>query len=761
MQDLGNTHFSFTHHLDACDPPGLPARNGRDDPGDELAGLGRWWLDRQAGRIVLSGVAARFLGVGRRLPVGACLANVEPDDRAAVRALLDGPGAGAADCEFRVRTAGHGQTWLRLQAVPGAGWGMAAGILVDVTAEKRAQTRERFNFALTRYLIGTDSIDEAVDRILQLVCEELGWEWGAFWALDDGGAAGRLRCRHAWHARGSLAPFRRASADLPLAPGEGLIGQVWLDGEARWIEDASANPDLVRAAAARACGLQSAYFFPVVFTDTDGRVLRPGVLEFFSDLQRQRDAQLPGLATSISAMIGQAVARLAQQERVRQQARTDEMTGLANRSHFHAQLDARLAACARAAEPDRTFGVLFVDLDQFKPINDAFGHDAGNDVLATFAARLRALTPPGWCAGRLGGDEFALLSPPRTDGAQLEGELAAVADAVLRAARERFAYREHLLAVSASVGISVFPEHGTSTRELLHAADAAMYLSKHRGRNLATRFSGNSTLQQIEAARQLTLQSELHYAAQRGEFFLEYQPICDSGDLGVVAAEALLRWRRQDGTIVPPSVFIPVAEQSRLIVDIGRWVLTQVCRDLPRLHAAGLGGAAGLRVHVNMAAPEFVAGGLPDELIAIVADAGVDPRHICLELTESVVMEHAATSIPIMRRLRACGFEIGLDDFGMGYSSLSMLKDLPIAALKIDRSFMAGVPHEPDDNAIVRTILDLGRHRRLQVIAEGVETDAQLGFLRQFGCVLVQGWLCGRPMALDKLLELSGTAAQV
>jgi EAL domain-containing protein (putative c-di-GMP-specific phosphodiesterase class I) len=310
--------------------------------------------------------------------------------------------------------------------------------------------------------------------------------------------------------------------------------------------------------------------------------------------------------------------------------------------------------------------------------------------------------------------------------------------------------------VSASIGISRYPDHGASTRELLHAADSAMYLSKHRGRNLATCFTGNSTLQQIEVARQLTLQSELHYAAARGELFLEYQPICDTSDtdadgsaLRIVAAEALVRWRRPDGEIVPPGVFIPIAEKSRLIVDIGRWVLKQVCLDLPRLHACGL---PGLRVHVNMAAPEFLDVELPDELDAILSAAGVDPRDICLELTESVVMQHAGTSIPIMRELQRRGFEIGLDDFGMGYSSLSMLKELPLATLKIDRAFMAGVPYDRDDNAIVRAIIDLGRHRRLQVIAEGVETDAQLSYLRQFGCNLAQGWLPGRPMPLERLL---------
>jgi diguanylate cyclase (GGDEF)-like protein len=706
-----------------------------DDAGDRLAGLGRWWLDRTGGTITLSAVAASFFGTGRHPD---CLARIEPEDRHVVRATLDRVKAGGTDaeCEFRVRTDGQGLRWLRLQQIGTS----AAGILVDVTAARQAAARERFNFALTQYLVGTDSIDDAVTGILQLVCEELGWEWGAFWALDD--RAGTLRCRYAWQApRQALAPFRAASARLAMAPGEGLIGTVWDTGEARWIEDASGTADLLRADAARACGLQSAYFFPVTFVASDACLMRPGVLEFFSAQQRQPDAQLPGLAKSISAMIAQAVERMTQQERIRVRAQTDEMTGLANRAHFYDQLDRQ----CRDARAGQTFGVLFVDLDQFKPINDAFGHDAGNVVLTAFAGRLRALAPPGWRIGRLGGDEFALLSAP---GATPE-ELERVAESVLDAARRRFVYGEHRLAVSASIGISTYPDHGGCTRELLHAADAAMYASKRNGRNLASRFSGDGA--PADAGHRIGLLTDLHGAIRRGEFFLEYQPIRTSGDMDIEAVEALIRWRRPNGEIVPPNVFIPLAEQSRLIVDIGRWVVRQACLDLARLRAAGLDR---VRVHVNMAAPEFIDAELPDRLTAVAAAAGVDPRGICLELTEGVVMKHADKAIAIMRELRRRGFGIGLDDFGMGYSSLSLLKNLPIGSLKIDRLFMAGVPYDRNDCAIVRSLLDLGRHMKLTVVAEGVETDAQLGYLRQFGCPLVQGWLPGRPVPLERLFDL-------
>lgn len=451
----------------------------RDDAGDRVAGLGRWWLTRAAGELVLSAVAAQFLGVERQPARASRLDHVDPADRAAVRTMLDRIEAGLAGvdadpCEFRVRRSGAGVRWLRLQVVGTlAGGAIVAGILVDITAAKQAATRERFNFALTQYLIGADGIDEAVVKILRLVCDELGWEWGAFWALDDGASV--LRCRYVWHVpRRALAPFMRASHSLAMKPGQGLIGSVWATGAARWVEDVSTHPHLMRADVARECNLQSAYFFPVTFVASDGRLVRPGVLEFFSEQQRQSDAQLPGLAVSISAMIAQAVERMTQQERIRVRAQTDEMTGLSNRSHFHDLLDDMCDGIA----PTDTFGVLYIDLDRFKPINDDFGHEAGNVLLTEFARRLRALAPPGWRVGRLGGDEFALLSAMNADRATIEG----VAEAVLDAARLPFAYGERRLTITASIGIAIHPEHGDCTRDLLHAADAAMYISKRKDR---------------------------------------------------------------------------------------------------------------------------------------------------------------------------------------------------------------------------------------------------------------------------------------
>jgi EAL domain-containing protein (putative c-di-GMP-specific phosphodiesterase class I) len=281
----------------------------------------------------------------------------------------------------------------------------------------------------------------------------------------------------------------------------------------------------------------------------------------------------------------------------------------------------------------------------------------------------------------------------------------------------------------------------------------AMYRVKQNGRNAQGFFSGiNASMfaaQRTLLVNQLTIEAELYHALIENQFFLEYQPVFDSHSEQMIAVEALIRWRRHTGEIVRPDIFIPIAEQSRLIVQIGRWVVRQACQDLAQLHSAGF---ANLRMSVNMAAPEFINAELPDELDAIIEASGIASHHLCLELTEGLVMQHPEKVLPVMTTLRQLGYQISLDDFGMGHSSLSRLKKLPISSLKIDRSFIAGLPHDRGDCAIVRTILDLGRHMKLQVIAEGVETDAQLIYLQQFGCTLVQGYVVSKPKSLRSLL---------
>lgn len=716
------------------------------DPLEDAASFGRWWHCSTSGVLSLSARAAAYLYVeaGEHASASDGFFNVVADDLLPLLATLEQAGEGltVAPREFRVIHPLDGMRWLRLVHLPGAG---TQGILLDITQVKHAAIRERLGFELTEFLVGSHAIGEVITNVIQLICRNLGWQWGAYWAPEPEQSTlpgpPRLACLHHWHQPDhDMGAFSAESLTLQMAPSQGLVGTVWQTGTASWVEDMANDPQFLRRKGAMACHLLSGYVFPVTYTDEDGTRHSPGVLEFYSNLARQPDAQLPDISATIGALIAQAAQRLDEQARILYLAQVDDLTSLANRSHFHT-----LLAKACAAPDAAAFDLMFVDLDRFKPINDAFGHAVGNVVLREFAQRLRQIAPPHAVVGRLGGDEFALLLPhgPGSD-------VHTLAQRVLAAARAPFDYQGVELSVSASIGISRFPDNGRHGEELLRNADAAMYRIKQNGRNgLAVSEPGTLQQQQLALARRLQIETELRHAVHGQGLRLMYQPIVDAHSGQLHAVEALVRWRRVDGSVVPPDVFIPIAEQSHLIVQIGRWVVQQACHDLAALHRTGL---PGLKVHVNMAASEFASETLPQDLLACTAAAGLAPAHVALELTEGMLMQHPEQVIPVMGRLRGHGFEISLDDFGMGHSSLALLKTLPISSIKIDRAFVRDLSPQGPDRAVLQTIVELGRHMRLDVVTEGIETAEQLATVRACGCQLVQGYLLARPMSREDIV---------
>jgi diguanylate cyclase (GGDEF)-like protein len=720
---------------------------------ERAAGFGQWWHDPQTGRSLLSPTAADYLEMPGR-PADSlddCFGHVVEDDLPGLTRLWTGAPP-QRPLDIRVIGLARGMRWLRVTPLPPdpARPHWRHGLLQDVTALTHAAVRERLGYALTEYLIGTHTLEDAITNVIQLICRNLGWEWGAYWRMEngDGDTGGALRCRHFWHPPDrDLEQFSVVSAALRMAPAEGLVGRVWATGEAEWVEDMSTDPRFLRRGSAQMCGLWSGYVFPVTYASDDGGRHRPGVLEFYSSLSRQPEAQLPKVSATIGALIAQTAQRLETEAVIHRLAQVDEMTELDNRAHFYAQLNRH---CAHSQREGRRFALMFIDLDRFKPINDAFGHEAGNAVLQEFARRLQALAPAPARVGRLGGDEFAVLVPDSGD----EQALAALVDAVLAAANRPFAYEGAALTVSASIGVSRFPDNGQTGPELLRSADAAMYRVKQNGRNGSNVFSTSSpdmlAEQRAKLARRLAIETELHAALRTGQFGLVYQPIVDLACGQLHGVEALIRWRKPCGEAVPPDVFIPIAEQSDLIIDIGRWVLGQALHDLASLQHGPL---RHLKVHVNLAASEFTSSALPELLQALSAECAVPPSQVVLELTEGMLMRQPEQVVRVMHQLRDIGCEISLDDFGMGHSSLSMLKSLPISSLKIDRSFVRDLPSGERDRAIAQTILDLGQHLQLDVIAEGIESAAQLDVLSACGCRFGQGYLLGRPLPLQALIQ--------
>lgn len=723
---------------------------------EDTAGFGRWWFDPETSQIALSAAAARYLNVGERhyYRLDDCFIHVIADDMLRLMRKINSRPAHPLHCEFRVVSATEGLRWLRLSSLSEEAPSpqILSGIVVDITAIKLTAMRERLGFELTEFLVGSHTLSDAVTNVIQLICKNLGWEWGAYWALEHlPQDVPQLACKYHWHhPEHDMTAFSAASATLRMAPGEGLVGRVWQSGKPSWVEDMANDARFLRRTSARACQLWSGYVFPVTYLSEDGQQHTPGVLEFYSSLSRQPEAQLPNLSATIGALIAQTAQRLEHQAHVLHLAQVDELTGLANRSHFHVQL---AKACAQNTKAYASFGLMFIDLDRFKAINDAFGHDAGNIVLCEFARRLQALVPHGASAGRLGGDEFALLLPDCSVQA-----LATLAQEILQTASTPFIYEGVELAISASIGISIWPENGETVPELLRSADSAMYRIKQQGKNGCDFFSNTNpgvlAQQQSSLAQRLAIETELHHALHRDELFLVYQPIIDITTGKLHAVEALIRWMRPNGQLIPPDVFIPIAEQSHLIVKIGKWVVSQACRDLVKLRQSHF---KDLKIHVNMAASEFTSTTLPEELLKLVTALGLEPQSVSLELTEGMLMKHPEQVIPVMHTLRQLGFEISLDDFGMGHSSLSLLKNLPISSLKIDRSFVSGLGQQVHDSAIVKTIVDLGSHLNLKTIAEGIETESQLEILKQSGCTLVQGFLLSKPLSLADLLMRRAT----
>ncbi len=750
---MANSNVTLYRNSDVKQEPSIcaelqapMAKASQPDPAEAAASFGRWWIDRHTRQLVLSEVAADFLDVkaGWHPDPDDGFALVMPDDVMALMSAITQvcEHGHLMSCEFRVLNAHHGLRWLRMVSLPDTSHSTTVdtGILVDITTIKHAAMRERFSFESAQYLVGSHPIAEAVSRIIQLVCETLGWEWGAYWSVEHDTVGGHAFARqYCWHRSGSAWELlAQENCAIRIGTDEGLIGRVWRSGKAQWVEEMSTEQDLNNAFA---CGLKSGYIFPVSYVAGDAHAHSPGVLEFFSCLPRQPEAQLPNLSAAIGSLIAQTVQRHEQHAYMRRLAQTDALTGLANRSHFYELLT---GACQRAEQANESFGVMFIDLDHFKPVNDVLGHEAGNHVLMEFALRLMQLTQGSDTVGRLGGDEFAILSGPTRSPEQLRG----LGEQVLLAARSPFMFNGTECRVSASIGISLFPDHGRDGPELLRNSDSAMYRSKRNGRDALTIFvKDEGPSRQLV---QLNLETELHRALRDDEFFLEYQPVFDALEDRMIAVEALIRWRHPSGEVIRPDAFIPVASKSRLILQIGRWVVARACRDLANLHRAG---HPNLQVNVNLAMPDFTNTLLPDELTAIVQSNGLSPHHLCLEVTEGLVMKDPEKVIAVMHALREKGFGLSLDDFGMGHSSLSWLKQLPITSLKIDRSFVSGLPSDVGDGAIVRTILDLGRHMKLKVVAEGVENDSQLLYLQQFGCHFVQGYLFSRPKPVTDLLS--------
>ena len=434
------------------------------------------------------------------------------------------------------------------------------------------------------------------------------------------------------------------------------------------------------------------------------------------------------------------------QEELETLANRDNLTGLANRNLLNERL---VQAITNASARQQTLWIAYLDLDRFKFVNDTVGHRVGDRLLKQIAQRLKTSLRDIDTIARVGADEFILLLPERQD----EGEAAEDLQQLLNAIAKPVTEDGHEFFLTGSMGVAAFPNDGNDAETLIKHADIAMYRAKEMGRNNLQFFTAAMNQRALERLR---IESDLRNALERNEFILHYQPQVDLRTGRIVGMEALLRWQHRELGMVPPGRFIGLAEETGLIVPIGEWVFRTACAQLKAWHDEGF---APLRVAVNLSARQFVQKDLVESIAEILIETGLDPACLEIELTESLVMTDVERAVGVLRNLNYLGVKLSIDDFGTGYSSLSYLKRFPIDVLKIDQSFVRDITLDAEDAAIAVAIISLAHSLKLQVIAEGVETEAQLTFLRRHHCDQMQGYHFSRPVPAPDFLHLLRSGA--
>jgi diguanylate cyclase (GGDEF)-like protein len=467
--------------------------------------------------------------------------------------------------------------------------------------------------------------------------------------------------------------------------------------------------------------------------------------------------EIGSLAKSFNEMLAQIQVRDAElkhelverkraEERLDHLANYDTVTGLPNRYYFNERLS---MALSKAKQSREAVALMFLDLDNFKVVNDTLGHHVGDEVLQYVAHRLQRILRPGEAICRVGGDEFAVILENINDPSQAT----LVAGKCIKALSGVIDFNGNDVYVSVSIGISLYPQDTTDMHELLKNADTAMYHAKAKGKNTSQIFLPEMT---GIAQKRLTVETSLRRAIERNEFHLYYQPLISLPDRQMVGVEALIRWMHPELGVVSPTEFIPLAEETGLIVPIGTWVLRTACAQAKAWNDMGL---KPIGVAVNLSGRQFKEDNIVEVVFAALRETGLDPQLLELELTESTLMDSDSATLTKLHELNRVGIKLSVDDFGTGYSSMSSLKNFPISVLKVDRSFVRDLPKDSDDAAITEAIIAMAKSLKIDVTAEGVETEEQARFLEEKNCNRCQGFYFSRPvpaLEITALLQKSG-----
>ncbi|HEY3080240.1 MAG TPA: EAL domain-containing protein [Chloroflexota bacterium] len=518
-----------------------------------------------------------------------------------------------------------------------------------------------------------------------------------------------------------------------------------IDGHGRVLAANAGAPGLLMLPPDQTLGRSIGEVMPAAFADPIlkhiARALDSRAMQTFAYHDGVRDLEariVVSGADEVLAIVRDDTERKDLERQLAHQAFHDALTDLPNRTLFTDRLG---HALVRAARRKNSVAVFFLDLDRFKVVNDSLGHDVGDQLLAAVGRLLRGCVRRGDTVARLGGDEFTILLEDVTAMA----DVTHVAERIMAAMQAPFRLADHEICVSASIGIALSGVHMDAPEDLLRGADAALYRSKSRGK---ARYEVFDASMQARALERLELENDLRRGIERGDLRVHYQPIVDLGTGRITAVEALVRWQHPTRGFIPPADFIPLAEESSLILPLSRWVLSAACRQAATWHRR-YPDAPAIAVAVNLSVRQFQHPALVDEVATVLRETGLDPRCLSLEITESMMMEAAEATNAILRGLKQLGVKLAIDDFGTGYSSLGYLKRFPVDVLKIDRTFVAGLGRDPEDTAIVHAVIRLAHTLGLEVTAEGIETAEQAENLRATGCELGQGYHFARPLPAE------------
>jgi diguanylate cyclase (GGDEF)-like protein/PAS domain S-box-containing protein len=604
-------------------------------------------------------------------------------------------------------------------------------ILYDVTERKRAEHAVR-EYASQQNLIAdfghkalaNTDLDELLDELATLVATGLNVEFCKVMQFGPDGHSllhkAGIGWRNGWIGGHLTVTGETTRSSFVLASGEPLT-----------VADYQTETRFAPSATLALHNISSGIDVPIM-----GSAGPLGIIGAYSRQPRQFTPENVKFLQSLANTVGTAMDRKALEERFAYLAQFDSLTALPNRSLL---LDRFTQTLTLAARNQWLVGILFIDLDRFKIVNDTRGHGVGDALLTHVAARLQECVRPGDTVGRLGGDEFAIVLCSLAKAA----DAGLVADKVVKALSRPFRLSGQDVYVSASVGIGIYPTDGTHADQLLRNADTAMYRAKERGRNT---FQFYLPEMNQRSAERLALETQLRGALERHEFLLHYQPKANIVTGAISGFEALLRWQHPQRGLVQPEQFISILEDTGMIVPVGEWVLRTVCNQLNSWKSAGIEARP---VAVNLSARQFQQRDLDSVIAVILDETKVDADLLELELTESMLMKDPEEAVATLEALRAYGVALAVDDFGTGYSSLSYLQRFPLDALKIDRAFIRDISTKPDDASIAVAIITLAHSLKLKVIAEGVETEAQLNFLRAHGCDEMQGYYFSPALSVE------------